>query len=340
MKDIDISIDGISEFISKLSSEDKILVLGHMNADVDALTSSFAMSSYLQKKGFESKVSFSKAVNANAVKFAKQLGLEYSVDPDLNEFNKIFLMDFSGPEMLGDLVLPKGIEFVVMDHHKPNDEFVSKAKCSLVDTTASATCILVYKLFSKTNVEVDGKTAKMIAAGIFVDTMELSMADADSFEILGYCLNIANIDMTKLRLMLEIKHDISSRMARLEGINNTKFYFAKDFLVGITEVKPGFESACVQALVNLGVDFGIAYSKGEKGRLLLRLSDDAVFNKELSLSEKNIPPVMDRNDCGGGGHPNAGGARCSLEVLDKVVKELFDEVKNNLSDEYNFEELK
>lgn len=340
------NLSKLHKYISSLTKKDKVLVMGHSIADVDSVSSAASLASYIKKVSRVScDLGFPDHVNPNATKLAEELDICYVINPKLEDYDKIFVVDFSAFEMLGEVedsfykAVESGTEFVCIDHHEGNKDFLKKMKLSFVENSASATCVLVYSLFNQNNVKLDKTTATLIAAGIFVDSAGMKVANPDALEIVAACLRVAKTDLPSIRLLISIKNDISKRLAKIKASKRVKIYGIGDFLICVSHVNC-FESDSAQALMMLGSDVSIVYSKEKEGRIILRLSDSGLHDYNLNLATQMIPYAIEKHGCRGGGHPGAAGIHCKVKDVNKIVDSLIESVRLNLPEGFKRKRIK
>ncbi len=162
----------------KLSSPKKIVLLGHVSPDGDAIGSTLALSSVLRKQGHTTKVlyptpyppSFDFLEGASEAIIAKDRHEEAC--SILEDADVIFLMDFNEPKRVEQLERPlidsKAFK-VMIDHHLHPTGIVDI--CFSYPQKA-ATCLITYELIMALGWEdfIDKKVAECIYTGMMTDT--------------------------------------------------------------------------------------------------------------------------------------------------------------------------
>lgn len=154
-----------------LEKSQKLLLVAHLNPDVDCLSSIFAMDYYLKNELSKetSLLSVDPIDNLSSELFPKnQLKKNYK----LSEYDTILILDREDTffKLKMDQEIKKqnlDIQIINIDHHpKPPIE----GALNLVNTEAAATCEIIYDFFQKINYEIPQKPAQYLLNGIFTDT--------------------------------------------------------------------------------------------------------------------------------------------------------------------------
>ena len=98
------------EFMEAMRGE-KLVHLGHKDADCDALGSAFVLSCLLP-----GDIGFARGVKATAHDLAEWLGLTILIDPDPAKYDYVTIYDTYSLSMLG---LPLPERYALFDHHEP-----------------------------------------------------------------------------------------------------------------------------------------------------------------------------------------------------------------------------
>lgn len=198
-------VKNFKELQKKLLQSQKCLLVSHLNPDVDSLSSVFALDYYLKNElGKETTLLSIDQIDELSAKLfpEKQLKNNYT----LSDYDTLIILDredtFYKLEM--DQEIKKNnleIQVINIDHHpKPP----IKGALNLVDTTASATCEIIYNFFQEINYSIPQKVAQYLLNGIFTDTG-------------GFRHNNTTADV------LEIVSDLMKKGASVRKINRLVF---------------------------------------------------------------------------------------------------------------------
>jgi phosphoesterase RecJ-like protein len=311
-----------------VSERDQILVLGHHNADPDAVCSMIAFSNLYQKLNPAGT-----AVLAcdDVSRLAKQVIAVF--DPSTRILEKVehdypfvVLLDTNSRFQLG--VGMENVRLVpsttlVIDHHEPNPEIASIAAHVIEDNGRSSTCEIVYELYEQNQVAVSEKTANLLLVGMLFDTRRFLYADGRTLSIALKLLD-AGADYEKCLNSLRIQQDRSERIARLRAAGRLEIHLVGEWIVATAKVG-AFEASACRGLLDLGAD--VAIVGGQPSKDVVRLSSRSTyrFHSEtgINLGRDVMEHLGEIIEGEGGGHPNAAGAngkRNRTKALEQAVE--------------------
>ena len=305
----------LDELLSALRSLKNPIVMGHENADVDAVASAYALSRFLSCDfGFPGDVS------REGRALLRYLDTPYELNPSVNG-RDVVVVDTGMRDMLGEVEIEEASTVVVIDHHTSEPDIKGYHFIFPVSSTSE----IVHDVLVKAGYDMDEKIRISLALGIVTDTAGLQVADADTLrKVAGLLGNRVVADILEI---IRYEEDVSERIARLKALRKGEIYRLGDFLVAVVEAG-SFEGSVAKVLVQAGADVGIAYTESsELDRISIRLSRRAVrmgFSGEELLS--GLQPFGAR--CGG--HPGAAGCRlppgrarnASKYLVDLIVRAL------------------
>ena len=172
-------MQNIEAFHSLLAIPRRIIITMHQNPDADALGSALGLASYLAKKDHIVQVisptdypQFLHWMSGHEDVLIYNDGHQEESAHLIQQADVIFCLDFSclnRIEDMGELVRDSGAVKVLIDHHRGKEDF---ADFELWDTTAAATCELLYQLIVDLGERdlIDEAIAESLYAGIMTDT--------------------------------------------------------------------------------------------------------------------------------------------------------------------------
>ncbi len=300
----------------------KILVLVHKGADVDAIASAGAFYFLFSKKN-KIKIVVPEHINVNAKTFSQKMNIPYSVDPkiDFNSFDNLVVFDCSSKNMLSCYkeALDKKNLFV-LDHHASG----CRKQNFLINPKEVSTTMLLYYAFSKSKVKLSKKAATCLAAGISTDSANMILANHDVFRVMSSLLKTAEKKYSQILSLFSVPKDVSEKVSGLKAARRCKIYGSFNYVITTTEVG-SFEAASAVSLLKLGSD--VAFAAGiKKGSLLLCARANNAFMREtgFDLTKHVIPHLEEQFKGEGGGHPGAASftltANDSYAVLQQCLK--------------------
>ncbi|MDR1658361.1 MAG: bifunctional oligoribonuclease/PAP phosphatase NrnA [Deltaproteobacteria bacterium] len=174
-------------FLSKLLSGRKILIVGHLNPDGDAVGSAAALALGLRHLGREVTVGLSGLVPSNLdfLMRPRDMFVRLAYGPELaGEFERMILVDcHSLHRAWSDTAafVPHGpvLPFVAIDHHSLGQE-PAFFEAAFLDYQAAATSELIFKVLKKINAPMSKDIADSLLAGLISDTGSFSQNNVTS----------------------------------------------------------------------------------------------------------------------------------------------------------------
>ncbi|MFW9846459.1 MAG: bifunctional oligoribonuclease/PAP phosphatase NrnA [Candidatus Thorarchaeota archaeon] len=313
---------------SLLSVSTKPLILGHQNADPDAICAMLAIKALclnLNPNGVPSLVC------DDVSRLSNQVLDMFNVTTNISNFSEddhdlVFLLDTNSSYQLGPRVkslLRDPSRTIVIDHHEENPEIPSIAQYEIVDSKASSTCELVIDLFEDFSVAIEPSIANLLLTGLLFDTRRFFHMGRNALESAQRLLE-AGADYDMCIRALIIKPDRSERIARLKAAGRLKIHTVGDWVIASSKIGAYEASAC-RALIELGADVAIVAGKTSKGVVRFSSRSTRQFSSEtgVNLGTDVMEPIGNLIGGEGGGHMNAAGANGTKnreEALQKSIE--------------------
>ena len=322
----------VEEIKQLLSKPQKIVITCHHKPDADALGSSLALCSYLQKKEHEVLVITPSDYpwflnwmvgNDKVLVFdPKKERSKKSTEKAFKEANIIFCLDFSAIERVQDLkeiLVNAPATKILIDHHLEPEHFT---KYELWDTTAAATTELVYEFITKMGDTdlIDIPIAECIYAGIMTDTgsFRFPSTTAKVHTIIADLIRIG-VDNHKIHNLVYDNNSedrlrflgfaLSEKLIVLQNKKTAYFCISEAELLKFNSKTGDTEGLVNYALSIEGINFAA----------LMIERPDAV---KLSFRSRGQFSVNDfaRKYFDGGGHKSAAGGKSDLNLIDTENK--------------------
>ena len=300
-----------NEIFEKIKKYKNIVIVRHIGADPDALSSQLALRDSIRltfpKKNVYAwgggNARFNYLPNMDSQKDLDDVLLIITDTPDRKR------IDFNWSLEIADSIK--------IDHHP----FIEKI-CNLeyIDDTASSASEIVLDLINKTPLNMNDDIAKTLYTGIVSDTNRFMFnASSKLFKLVSDLLKEYNIDTTA------VYNNIYSRPleeVRLEG------YIAQNMTV--TKNKFGYVKITNEVLNSLSVDVGSAgnminnFNYIDKVIAWMVVTED-VKNKLYKANIRSRGPIINKiaENYNGGGHKLASGAKVkTLEEVEGLIEDL------------------
>jgi nanoRNase/pAp phosphatase (c-di-AMP/oligoRNAs hydrolase) len=303
------------------------LIIGHHNADPDAVCAMIAFARLYQMikpSGRPTLIADDSSKLSNQVlrKFASDVVIEKNSEEShdfyvLIDTNSRFQL---GPDLQDTITEPS--KTLVIDHHEPNPEIDNLAEHQIVYSEKSSTCEILVDVFEELGLEMDTNTANLLLTGMLFDTRRFFYADANTLSA-AIKLIAAGADYEECVKSLLIRPDRSERIARLKAAGRTKVHLVGDWIVAVSKIN-AFEASACRGLIELGADAAIVGGSPKKDTVRLSSRSTRAFheNTGINLGIDVMEPIGGFIDGEGGGHANAAGANGKKnldEALDKSL---------------------
>jgi nanoRNase/pAp phosphatase (c-di-AMP/oligoRNAs hydrolase) len=248
-------------------------------------------------------------------------------DPNAGEYDVTVVVDAPTSDRIGSVdVLEAQTSLLVIDHHS-SDDLVKAADLAVVDSEASATTVLVYKILSKLTGELSEDAAIGIAAGILDDTGYLAngstQAVTAAIDVLGNVDHHANILVNLHRE----EPNFSERMATAKAVARAEGYKSGQTLLMIAHCGSE-QAAAANALIDAGADIALVLTdRNDEVWVVGRLSER---EDKLSLPDDLFELLVNKHGGEGGGHTCAGTAKLKTSALEAVKADCIQDIEQAL----------
>lgn len=312
-------IEAIERALRSLS-EMKVAILIHSGGDPDSIGAAYVLSNILKSlMGCEPLFKIPSETSTHSVAFLNLLGVSQSDEIDSAE--AYLILDCGSPEQLGDLeyILESGKRIIVIDHHSTSIEsFGGKAEVYASDEYSSV-CELIFDLASRLGYALSTREREALFAGIYYDTVRLSVADSEALRKLC-ALGSNHVNPRELLQGLEIKMELSERIARLKAAARLKIYRVGDWLIAVSRLS-SFQSSSARSLVNLGAHAAIVGGESEDGiTVSFRALGDFIEATGINLGKDIAARIGAEFGGHGGGHSSAAKAYCVKGSLEEILR--------------------
>jgi len=321
--------------VKTLRKVKSVLVLGHQNADADAVCSAFAFMALARRINRRLRLDFSAPEGMS--KLSKQIvtaiPLEVEEHPNFSEVDLIVTVDTNTLQQLGEFrksVLESGRPIVMIDHHAPHPENARTASMVLCDESSTSTCEVILDMYEKLRLKPDRLVSQALLVGLLVETGHLSIATRRTYK--ATCqLILAGADPEKAHSLTRMTMDESERIARVRSAQRMRLERVGRWLVASSEVG-SYHASAARALVALGAHLAIVAGKrDDELTVSFRSTRDFLDGTNLHLGTDLAGPLGTRMGGMGGGHATAAGANVKGNV-DEALKLALEIVRARVSE--------
>ncbi len=296
-----------------LEKSDDILILGHQNADPDAVSSMYALSQVYEHLNPQGRFTLAcDDVSKLSVQVLEHFDCPVDIIADPHgTFDLVVLLDTNSRLQLGDAVssyVNNPSRTVIIDHHEANPETEVISDFIILDSEKSSTCEMMVDIFRELALPIDNNTANLLLAGMLFDTRRFFYANRATLEAAVKLIE-SGADYDECVKSLISRPERSERIARLKAAGRLKLHQVDKWIV-VTSKVGAYEASSCRALIDAGAD--VAIVGGRPARDIVRLSSRSTreFSREtgVNLGRDVMEPVGEIIGGTGGGHANAAGA--------------------------------
>ena len=322
----------VAHALEELMSEcDKVIIMGHTNADIDAMGSAlgvYRMATSLRKDAY-----IVNGESASLNTFLDNIRDEYkdvlinkeTALAQINSDTLLVIVDthkktyVEAPELLN-----KTNKIVVIDHHRRSADFIDQSILTFQEVYASSASELVTELIQYTQNEVELSTieAEALYAGIMMDTKNFTFkTGVRTFEAAAY-LRRCGVDIIKVKKWfqsdLESYNKISEIVRKAEIIHDTIAISQYDIIEKDTSL------ICAKAADELLTIGNITAS------FVLGNTGDKICISGRSIGDVNVQMILEK--LGGGGHITLAGAQLENTTIEEAKEKLISKIEEYFSE--------
>ena len=313
-------------------SKDKVLIMGHKNADMDCLGSSvgvYRMVTALDKRAYivqnnvTSTILPLKERFLNNADYPEDMFIDGETAKSLVDNNTMLVVvDCDRPSIIDEPALLSMVKTkVVFDHHRQSSETIQGAVLSYCEPYASSASELIAEMmqYIREGIKARPMEADCMYGGVVIDTREFTnQTGVRTFEVAAY-LRRCGADITRVRKVF--REDFDDYQAKADAISRADIY-RNAYAISSVE-KNGSESPTVLCAKAANELLNI---RGIKASIVLTKVENTVFLSARSIDELNVQVLMEK--LGGGGHRTVAGA----QIEGKEIKDCINLVKNAIDE--------
>jgi bifunctional oligoribonuclease and PAP phosphatase NrnA len=321
----------LAEVAEELTGADRFLLTTHEGPDGDALGSLLATHKLLQQLGKDSVMFLAAKEFPLPVEY-RFLPLEevfHEPPVDLVDRVVVFLDCGNIDRMPVDFLQRDDTKIINLDHHHDNTRF---GNLNLVDTQASCTAEIVYRLARLLGAEITPDIATALYVALVTDTGRFMYENTGpeahrmAAELIDEGVDVHDIYRRLYeRVPIEKLHLVARAVDRIRRLDDCRlavtYISAQDYL----------DTGASEALTEGIIDHVRALEGAEVAAMVRDKTDGGAYQRKVSLRSAtgtvDVSAIAQRH--GGGGHPRAAGFSTDLSY-DELLQVLCAEVKAEL----------
>ena len=322
-----VTANSLMELIGQSS---QVFVMGHKNADLDAVGAAMGICCLCRKKGKQVHIVIDLENNV-ADKLIQEIR---SVPQYKNVFisgqDALLLCDNRSTLVVVDTNRPDQVEcgplleaiprVCVVDHHRRAADYIKPVVVNLHEPYASSAAELVTELleYGVEKADVLPIEAKSLMAGIFLDTKSFNVRTGGrTFEAAAY-LRQLGADTVEVKKLLQ--NDFQDTMSKYQIIKSARLYRQEIAIAALKDTTS-------RALAAQAADEMLNIS-GITASFVLYPDQDQIIISARSIGDANVQMILE--PLGGGGNTATAGA----QVKDKPLKDVLDELLASIEKYY------
>lgn len=298
-----------------ISTKDKVLVMGHRNADIDSFGAAIGVARIADTMERRVHIVLNDATTS-LQPFIEMFrnNPEYDDDFIINSQQAVEMVGNNAVLVVVDVNKPSITDcpellrlcksIVVFDHHRQGTEVIENATLSYVEAYASSTCEMVSEIlqYIGENIKIKSIEADCMYSGIMIDTNNfMTKTGVRTFEAAAF-LRRNGADVMRVRKLF--REDAIEYKAKADAVSQAEIYrnaYAISICTSDELQSPTVIGAqAANELLNI---------KGVKASFILTEYQNQIYVSARSIDEVNVQIIMER--LGGGGHMNMAG--CQME---------------------------
>ena len=314
-----VKANSLMELIGQSS---RVFIMGHKNADLDAVGAAMGVSCLCRKKGKKANIVIDLQRNASQKLLEEIRAVPEYADTFLtpqealvvcDNRSVLIVVDTNRPDQVESSELLESISKIcVIDHHRRAAEYIDPVVMSFHETYASSASELVTELlqYAVDTTDIMPIEIKSLMAGICLDTKSFNVRTGErTFEAAAF-LRRLGADTVEVKKLLQ--NDFQDTIAKYQIIKNARLYRQEIAVVplnsGTTRV---LAAQAADELLNIS---GISAS------FVLYPDGDTVYISARSIGSANVQMILE--PLGGGG--NAATAGCQMKNI--TVKDALEQL--------------
>ena len=310
-----------------IKENDKIMIMGHTNPDIDAIGSALGIYRIAKTLGKEARIVAN--VETPSIKDLYESIKDQYQEVFINSETALAQVESETLLVVVDThkktyvespeLLTKTNKIVVIDHHRRSADFIDNSILTFQEVYASSAAELVTEIiqYTQNEVELSEVEAEALYAGIMMDTKNFTFkTGVRTFEAAAY-LRRCGVDIIKVKKWfqsdLESYNTISEIVRKAEIVRDS-------IGISIYDVQEKETSLiCAKAADELLTIGNITASF-----VLGLMEDGKVCISGRSIGDVNVQMILEK--LGGGGHITLAGAQLENVTIDEAKQELISKI--------------
>ncbi|HUT79669.1 MAG TPA: DHH family phosphoesterase [Candidatus Bathyarchaeia archaeon] len=313
-----------SKKLFKLLKNQKIksvAILGHTSVDPDSIASAYGMQFLVSKLNPKAHVD----ILIDGISKHTNSLIEYYEHEYLSETEKkydlIIIVDVNVLSQMGqfqELVLQQPKEKIAIIDHHTQTEFADSIFLSIIDDKKTSTAELIIELIFSHSFIPSQKLLTILLTGIIYDSRRFYSLNTNLSLLLSKILHLG-ADYDKAISLIQKDIEESERIARLKCAARSSLYKFNSWIIAWSTIG-SYEGSSARALLDLGADVGIIFTKRKKiTRLSIRSTSNFYHTTGINFGKDIMKQLGEQFNGDGGGHSTAAALTIPMEIPEKDI---------------------
>jgi len=332
-----VKVKVVSKSLTALiQSSNSIYIMGHVQADFDAIGACLGMYSITKQMGKKAKIIYDdklvelKTRIAFRQSFEKEEIDEMIIKPnkaieEMNENSLLLLVDVSNPEItMSQNIVDVAERIAIIDHHRPGDKLLSQI-FAYQESAASSTCEMVSEIirYSENKIRVTPEVATFMLTGILLDTNNYKNRTGSRTYEASMILKEYGADNVQATEFLKEEYEEYQLKTRIMANSETPYY-------GVVVCRASDEDI-IDRTILAKVGQEVLDVKEIKACFVIgKISDNAVGISSRSDGTINVQKIME--SLNGGGHFSSAATQISDVSVEEAKKMLYSKLESFVGD--------
>ena len=332
-----VKVKVVSKSLTALiQSSESIYIMGHNNADFDAIGACLGMYSITKQMNKKVKIIYDdklvelKARRAFRESFEKEEIEEMIIKPnkaieEMDPNSILFLVDCSNPEIsMSPKLIDEAERIAIIDHHRPGEKLLSQI-FSYQESAASSTCEMVSEIirYSENKIRVTPEVATYMLTGILLDTNNYKNRTGSRTYEASMILKEYGADNNQATEFLKEEYEEYQLKTKIMANSETPYY-------GIVVCSAGEEDIIDRTMLAM-VGQDVLNVKEIKACFVIgKISDTEVGISARSDGTVNVQKIME--SLNGGGHFSSAATQMVEVSIEEAKKMLYSKLESFVGD--------
>jgi c-di-AMP phosphodiesterase-like protein len=307
-----------------IEESSNVIIMGHVNPDMDCYGASIGMYSGIESRGKEVFIllnNVSEGIEDIHKNFIDNADYKFinneQADELITDNTLLVVVDTHRPSFTENPELLEKIKRVVMiDHHRRGKEVIEDTLLTYQEPYASSACELVAEVLQYLNekISINKIEAEALLAGIYVDTKNFSFkTGVRTFEVASF-LRKLDADTSVVKQLFQ--YDLENYINKSYIVSNAEIYYS-NIAISLIDKEDMVKKQIIAAQ---GADELLNIRGIEVSFVIGMKEDGVVFVSGRSLGDISVQLIMEK--LGGGGHLTVAGT----QIENKTIYEVKDEI--------------